>query len=203
MARIDHLATVPALLLVMPCAAQVDEKHHRLAGMPRGLYRADNQHTDIYFAYDHVGFSHARARFDRFAGTLSYNPQRPEQSPAEFTVDPASVNTNVPELDRILKGHHFFNVGRYADIRFMSRSLRRTSATTGVLAGDLTLHGVTRAVTLDVRLNKFLVDSELKFCRFGFSASGVLKRSQWGLGDIPLVGDDIRLELEVEFVKVV
>jgi len=65
------------------------------------------------------------------------------------------------------------------------------------------MHGVTRPITLDVRLNKFLVDKELKFCRFGFSATGLLKRSQWGLGDVPLVGDDVKLELEIEFLKVV
>ena len=202
MLHIGLRATLVALLLAAPCAAQVDENHHRLADMPGGLYRADNQHTDIYFAYDHVGFSHARGRFDKFAGTLNYNPGHPEQSPVEFTVDPTSVDTNVPELDRILRGHHFFNVGRYPEIRFVSRGLRRTSATTGALAGDLTMHGVTRRVVLDVRLNKFLVDPELKFCRFGFSAGGTLKRSQWGLGDIPLVGDDIRLDLEIEFLKV-
>lgn len=196
-------ATFVAVLVAWPGIAQIDEGHHPLADMPGGLYRSDNQHTDIYFTYSHVGFSHTHARFDKFEGSLNYDPRHPEKSPVTFTIDPASIDTNVPELDRVLRGHHFFDVGRYREIRFVGRTLRRISPTSGVLYGDLTLHNVTHRVILNVRLNKFLVDKELKFCRFGFSANGILKRSQWGLGDIPLVGDIVDLELEIEFQKVV
>jgi len=70
-----------------------------------------------------------------------------------------------------------------------------------VLTGDLTMHGMTRPVALKVKLNKFLVGKELKFCRFGFTATGVLKRSDWGLGAVPFVGDEVTLDLNVEFTK--
>ena len=203
MVRIAVSVVIAALALVRPCTAQLDENHHKLADMPSGLYRSDNGHTDIYFMYSHVGFTQAHARFDRFSGSFDYNPQFPERSPVTFTIDPASVDSNVSELDRILKGKHFFNVDRYPEIKFVGHDLKRTSSTTGVLDGDLTMHGITRRVALDVRLNKFLVDKELKFCRFGFSVKGTLQRSAWGLGDIPLVGDDISLDLEVEFLKAV
>ena len=203
MIRTALVALLAALVLSVPCRAQTDESHRTLADMPRGLYKSDNLHTDIYFTYSHVGFTNAHARFDKFAGELNYDPQHPEKSPVTFTVDPGTIDTNVPELDRVLKGKHFFNVERFPKMKFAGRRLRRTSPITGVLDGDLTMHGVTRPIALDVRLNKFLVDKELKFCRFGFSATGLLKRSQWELGDVPLVGDDIRLELEIEFLKVV
>jgi len=203
MIRTALVALLAALVLSVPCRAQTDESHRTLADMPRGLYKSDNLHTDIYFTYSHVGFTNAHARFDKFAGELNYDPQHPEKSPVTFTVDPETIDTNVPELDRVLKGKHFFNVERFPEMKFAGRRLRRTSLTTGVLDGDLTMHGVTRTIALNVHLNKFLVDKELKFCRFGFSATGLLKRSQWGLGDVPLVGDDIRLELEIEFLKVV
>lgn len=201
MPRAVFIAALAACWLSTPCAAQNDEGHHSLADMPPGLYKSDNEHTNIYFTYDHVGFSHSHARFDKFAGTLNYDPRHPEQSPVRFTIDPASVDTNTPELDRILKGRHFFNVARYPEIKFAGYRLRRLSPTNAVFEGDLTMHGVTRRISLDVRLNKFLVDSELKFCRFGFSATGKLKRSQWGFGDVPLVGDEINLTLEIEFLK--
>jgi len=98
------VAALAALILSAPCRAQTDENHHALADMPRGLYKSDNLHTDIYFTYSHVGFTNAHARFDKFAGELNYDPQYPEKSPVTIAVDAGTIDTNVPELDRVLKG---------------------------------------------------------------------------------------------------
>ena len=195
------LATVTFLALTVPLPCLAEQTAHTLRDMPAGLYKSDNQHTHIYFTYDHVGFSRAHGRFDKFDGQLNFDPQKIEHGTASFTIDASSIDMNVPELEQLLKSAKFFDAADMGQITFKSTALKLTSNNKGVLEGALTMHGVTRPVTLGVTLNKFLVDDELKFCRFGFTVTGTLKRSQWGLGAVPLVGDDVVLDIDTEFVK--
>ena len=174
-----------------------------LANMPAGLYKTDNNHTHLYFTYSHVGFSRSHGRFDRFSGELQFDPKNPESSAVTFTIDPTSIDMNVSDLDAQLKGANFFDVASIHEIKFVGHGFLRRSGTEGSLIGDLTMHGVTHPVTLAVRLNKFLVSATPKFTRFGFTATGTIKRSEWGLGNVPLVGDDVALDFDVEFTKAV
>ena len=184
-------------------SVKAEEPPQLLANMPAGLYRTDNNHTHLYFTYSHVGFSRSHGRFDRFSGELHFDPKDPESSAVTFTIDPTSIDMNVSDLDEQLKGANFFDVANIHEIKFIGHGLLRGSNTEGSLIGDLTMHGVTHPVTLAVRLNKFLVSATPKFTRFGFTATGTIKRSEWGLGNVPLVGDDVALEFDVEFTKVV
>jgi polyisoprenoid-binding protein YceI len=174
-----------------------------LSQMPAGAYRTDNDHTHIYFTISHVGFSSTHGRFDKFDGTLDFRPQDPGGSPLAVTIDARSVDMNQHELEAVLRSDRFFASDRYPEIRFVSRALAITGPREGVLHGNLTMRGLTRPVELKVRLNRFLVDDELKWTRFGFSASGTLKRSDWGMTAVPLVGDEVTLSIDVEFLKVV
>jgi polyisoprenoid-binding protein YceI len=200
---LSFVAGAAASLSISPALAQTDEHQKTLADMPAGLYKSDNNHTHIYFTYSHVGFSNAHGRFDKFDGQLNFVPNAPATSSVSFTVDPASIDTNIPELEALLKGSGFFDVAKDPEMTFVSHGLARLNQNEGVLTGDLTMHGVKRPIELKVKLNKFLVGKELKFCRFGFTATGLLKRSDWGLGAVPLVGDDVTLDLNAEFTKTV
>jgi polyisoprenoid-binding protein YceI len=198
---------VPTILMgsaIAMVAAAADSKlPQTLGNMPAGRYATDNDHTHIYFTYSHVGFSHAHGRFDKFSGEFNFDPKSPEATRVIFTIDPASIDTNVPELDAQLKGRGFFDVANIHEIKFVGNGFLRGSDLQGSLIGDLTMHGVTHPVTLAVRLNKFLVAETPKFNRFGFTATATLSRSQWGLGNVPLVGDEVALEIDVEFTKVI
>src|SRR5690242_1181529 len=102
-----------------------DSPSPTLADMPAGLYKSDNQHTHVYFTYDHVGFSRSHGRFDKFSGQLIFDPLRPEHSSVVFTIDPASIDMNVPELEAVLRGSTFFDVANDREMKFVSRSLLR------------------------------------------------------------------------------
>jgi polyisoprenoid-binding protein YceI len=182
--------------------AQVDEHGRTLHDMPAGLSKSDNQHTHIYFTYSHVGFSHAHGRFDTFDGRLNFVPDAPAQNSVSFVIDPASIDMNVPELEKLLKGSGFFDVANFRSITFVSRSFSPMGQDQGVATGDLTMHGITRPVVLNIKMNKFLVGKEIKFCRFGFTVNGKLNRSDWKLGAVPMVGDEVALDFDVEFTKI-
>jgi polyisoprenoid-binding protein YceI len=170
--------------------------------MPSGAYQLDPNHTSITFKINHLGFSHYTGRFDKMEATLNFNNAAPDQSALDVTVYPNSINTNNAKLEEELRGDKFFNVIQFPRATFQSTKIERTGPTTGKLTGDFTLLGVTHTLTLDVTLvgagtrpmdNKKVI---------GFSATGTFKRSDYGLTNLlPLVGDDVTLEIETEFDK--
>ena len=197
------LRAIVVAALLAPLSAGAEPPPKTLSDMPAGLYKSDKQHTHIYFTYDHAGFSNSHGRFDRFDGQLNFDPKAIERGTASFTIDASSIDMNVPELEQLLRSAKFFDAADMGSITFTSTAFKRTSPNTALLTGSLTMHGVTHPVTLNVTLNKFLDDDELKFCRFGFTVTGTLERSQWGLGAVPLIPDEIKLDIDAEFVKAV
>jgi polyisoprenoid-binding protein YceI len=114
----------------------------------------------------------------------------------------SSIDTNVPLLDKMVKGDEMLDVARYPDIRFVSTSFERTGETTGKLTGDLTIRGTTQPVTLDVKFNGYGVDPLTKLDTMGFSAEGSFSRSKFGLSTwFPAVGDEVRVRIQAEFDK--
>jgi polyisoprenoid-binding protein YceI len=155
-----------------------------------------------------MGLSNYTARFTRMRATLDFDPQRLDRIRLNATVEPGSVQTDYPGTDKDWTGElatdpKFFNSGRFGQARFVSTSVRRTGPRTAAVKGDLTFLGVTRPLTLDATLNGSLASHpHAKTPALGFSARGVMKRSQWGLtygvGD-DLV-EDVELIIEAEFV---
>ena len=119
-----------------------------------------------------------------------------------MTINAASVNTNVPLLDRTMKGSEMFDVARYPDITFASTAFERTGDDKGVLTGDLTIRGTTRPVKLNVTFNGHAVNPLTKQETLGFSADGHFSHAQFGLTTwYPAVGDDVHVAIQAEFAK--
>jgi polyisoprenoid-binding protein YceI len=139
-------------------------------------------------------------RFDKVQGDYSYDPAHPEATKVEVTIDPASVDTGDAGFNRQIAGQ-VLEADKYPQIHFVSSALRSTSDGRGVLVGDLTFHGVTKTVNLDVIYNG-LGRGLLHEPRMGFSASTVIRRSDFGVTKYePMVGDNVSVLIETEFSK--
>lgn len=169
-------------------------------GVPSGMYKLDNSHGYIAFQYTHLGFSHPILRFNKFDAAIDFNAAHPEQSKLDVTIDATSIDSGTDLFNEHLNGEQFFNTAKFHDITFKATSIKTTGAMTGTITGDLTIKGVTKPVTLNVTLNKAGIHPMAKDPAMGFSATGTLKRSDWGLGAyVPNVSDDVHLMIEAEF----
>jgi polyisoprenoid-binding protein YceI len=168
--------------------------------MTSGVYEMDTSHASITFKINHLGFSRYTGRFDKMEGTLNFDAATPEKSGLDVTIYPNSINTNNVKLEEELRGDPWFNVIKYPRATFHATKVERTGATTGKITGDFTLMGVTRSVTLDTVLvgnGKHPMNGKQVL---GFSATGTLHRSDYKLSNfLPMVGDDVTLEIEAEF----
>lgn len=172
------------------------------ARVPAGSYALDAHHWSITFDVDHLKFSRFTMRFDRAQGTLDWKPGGLDASTVNVSIDASSVDTNVPLLDKLVKGPDMFDAANHPAIRFVSTRVVRTGNSEGTLEGDLTIRGVTRPVTLQMKFNGYGVDPLTKEDKLGFSAQGHFGRSQFGLGTwYPAVGDDVRVRIEAEFAR--
>jgi polyisoprenoid-binding protein YceI len=148
-----------------------------------------------------------RGRFDRFEATLDAGPTLAE-SRITATVDLASVNTGQPDRDTHLKSTDFFSIENHPQMRFVSTGISGADES-WELSGDLTLNGVTQPITLDVEFNGMETFPGDQKHHLGFTATGVLRRSAFGieLGLIPLganklmLGDDVKIEIDIQFVE--
>src|ERR1700722_7334641 len=170
--------------------------------IPSGAYSLDPNHASVTFKINHLGFSRYTGRFDKLEGTLNYNSAQPELSSLDVTVYPNSIDTNNVKLEEELRGDKWFDVIKYPRATFHATKIERTGATTGKVTGDFSLMGKTHSVTLDTTLVGAGDNPMLKKPVVGFSATGVIHRSDYGLSNfIPMVGDDVTLEIEAEFDK--
>jgi len=169
-------------------------------GVPSGVYENDPAHTYVAFSYTHMGFSHPILRFNTIGATLNFNADHPDQSKLDVKIDAKSIDGGTPTFDEHLNSDRFFDTSKFPDIMFKTTSIKTTGAMTGTVTGDLTIKGVTKPVTLNVTLNKAGPNPMSKAPSMGFSATGTLKRSEWGLGAyVPNVSDDVHLTIEAEF----
>lgn len=166
-------------------------------------YEIDKAHTNIAFLVDHLGYSDMLGQFQDFAGEFTFDGSSTSDVTVNLTIQAASIDTDHQARDNDLRSPSFFNVQEFPEITFVSTSVRPTGETSAKLAGDLTMLGVTRPLTLDVTFNgaaPWPFDPN----RFvaGFSARGTLKRSNFGMKyEVPMVGDEIQLIIEVEGVR--
>jgi polyisoprenoid-binding protein YceI len=172
------------------------------AKLPAGAYRLDPEHASLLVKLDHFGFSELVGRFDRFEGSLDFDPERPAAAHLTVLIDPASIDFNLPKFEQDLRGPDWFDVARFPQARFESRTIAVTGDKTGRVTGDLTLHGVTAPVTLEVTFNGGADSLLTGRYTLGFAASGTLSRSTFGLGAYaPAVGDQVTLEIHAEFQR--
>ena len=162
-------------------------------------YTIDPTHTQVEFTYSHFGFSNITGRFDAIESEFLFDPADPTQSSVKVTIPVASISTGVEKLDTHLLSADFFDAEKYPTATFVSTGV--TAAGEGQLkvAGDLTIHGITRPVVLDVTVNKVGEHPMAKTPAAGFDARTVIKRSDFGVGGYaPAVSDEVTIEITVE-----
>lgn len=166
-----------------------------------GVYAPDPKHHHILFSYNHQGFSTSWVRWRDWTGALTWDPANPEKSSVKVTINTEGVDSGVDVFDGHLKSEKFFDAAKFPTITFESTSLKRKGPNDGVMTGNLTIKGVTKPVTLDVKINNAAYDAQKMTSKLGFSAKGVVKRSDWGLDAyVPFVGDEVTLTIESEFL---
>jgi len=166
-------------------------------------YTYDPAHTQIFFSVNHLGFSNPMGRFDKFSGEFTFDQEKPEASSAEIDIDVANgLNMNSPIWDEHMKAKDFFNAAQYPTMHFKSTKIEKTGDKTANMTGDLTLLGVTKPVTLAVTFNKAGTFPMNNNYVAGFSLTGSLKRSDFGMTNaIPMVSDEVGLHIQVEGIR--
>ncbi len=166
-------------------------------------YELDPSHTSVVWSVSHFGFSSPSGKFSNLTGKLMLDEQKPENSSVNITIDTASVMTGVPKLDEHIRSKDFFDIEKYANATFVSDSVVLSGPDSAKVAGKLTLHGVTKPVTLDVKMNKIGESPVTKKKTAGFSASTHFKRSDFNMTyGLPGVADDVKVSIESEAVLV-
>lgn len=177
---------------------------------PAGAYVMDKAHTSVTFRVSHLGFSRYTASFRSVDGRLQFDPAHPTVMSVEATIAVPSLELNAPPAgfhDQLM-GKSFFEADKHPAITFRSTKVALSGPHAAKVTGDLTLHGVTRPVTLDVNYNGGYPPNAMdpSGARVGFSAHGTLKRSAFGMGfGLPApgsnmgVGDEVEVMIETEF----
>ena len=167
-----------------------------------GVYKIEPAHTQVLFSVLHLGFTEFGGVFTRASGELTLDPKSLTASALDVTLPVDSVSTQNATLDGELKGEQWFDTAKYPTLRFHSTAVTRTGADTADVAGDLTLHGVTRPVVLKARFIGAGVNPLDKSYTAGFQVTGVIKRSDFGVKTyVPLVGDDVAVNINAAFNK--
>ena len=162
-------------------------------------YKLDPTHTMVLFSWNHFGFSNPSANLNNVDGTLVYDEKDPTKATVEATFKLADLDTFVPKLDEHLKSKDFFDAAQYPTITFKSTKVATACKGKLKVTGDLTVHGTTKPVTLDVTVNKVGPHPMMKVQTAGFDAVATLKRSDFGVGAyVPNVSDEIKIHITTE-----
>jgi polyisoprenoid-binding protein YceI len=166
-------------------------------------YTLEPDYTQGVFRWNHLGFSSPAAQFAQGNGTLEFDPVNPTRSSVKVTIPLATLHTGVPALDEHLRSKAFFEIAKFPTAIFRSTQVEMGAAPNQLMVkGDLSLHGVTKPVTLDVTLNKVGTNPRTNLSTVGFDASTTLHRSDFGLDAfVPQVSDEIRLQIICQAVE--
>lgn len=213
MRRILSAAALAAVLAASAIASdQSSTPSASTAAVPAGSYTLDKAHASLIFKVSHIGFSNYTARFKRFDAQLQFDPADLSASKLTATVDVKSLETDYPDPLKLdfnaqLLGKEWFDAEQYPTIEYRSTRVEQTGPKSMRIHGDLTMHGVTKPVTLEATYNGGYASHPYEpNARVGFSAHGTLKRSDFGISyGIPApgttmgVGDEVTIIIETEF----
>jgi polyisoprenoid-binding protein YceI len=197
---------VPVLILALAAAPAATLAQGANSADPAavqgGTFKLDPSHSKITWSVNHFGFSTYVGQFGHVDATMALDPKTLGATALDVTVDAASLGTLNPALDNQVKSKNFLDVAQFATATFHATKVTRTGDRTADIAGDLTLHGVTRPVTVQatfVQAGRNPVDPTY---RLGFAGAAKLKRSDFGMTYLlPTLGDEVTLTIEAEFRK--
>ena len=184
------LGIVVAVTMAVSAAAQA------------GSWRIDPNHSAAQFSVRHLGVSTVRGAFMKVSGSASYDPADPSKNSVDVTIDASSVDTRVQMRDDDLRSPNFLDVQKYPTITFKSKQSKSAGAGKLEILGDLTIHGVTKEVTLDVDGPSAPIKDPWGNQRIGASASTKINRKDFGInGASGAVGDEISITIDTELIQ--
>jgi polyisoprenoid-binding protein YceI len=165
-------------------------------------YDIDASHSGVVLGWNHFGFSNPTARFDKIEGSVLLDKADLTKSSISVTLPVEGLDTRVAKLDEELKSPDFLDATKYPTITFKSTKVEKTGENGLKITGDLTVHGVTKPVTLDAKVNKigiFEIPGVIKAQAAGFDARTVIKRSDFGVTKyVPAVSDEITVRITLD-----
>ena len=177
------------LILTISAAAQLQ------------TWQIDPNHTAAQFSVRHMGISTVRGAFTKVSGSAQYDPSNLSKTSIDATIDASSVDTRVSMRDDDLRSPNYFDVTKYPTITFKSKSVQAVGEGKLKIVGDLTIHGVTKEVALDVDGPSAPVTDPKGNSHLGASASTTVNRKDFGVGGSSnVVGEDITITIDVELV---
>lgn len=189
MSRI-FLSLVASLVFAVSAAAQVD------------TWKIDPAHSAAQFSIRHMGISTVRGNFTKVSGTVQFDAKDPAKSSIDATIDATSVDTRVEARDKHLRSPDFFDVEKYPTITFKSKRVEPAGDGKLKVTGDLTIHGTTKEVALDVDGPSAPTKDPMGNMRTGAEATTKISRSDFGVKGAPgMVGDEVTITLDVEITK--
>ncbi len=171
-------------------------------------WQIDPAHSAAHFSVRHLMISNVRGEFTKLSGSAVIDPTNPANSSVEVTIDAASVNTREPQRDAHLRSPDFFDVAKYPAITFRSTQVEAHGVDNLKVTGDLTIHGVTHPVTLDVEGPTPPVKDPWGNIRAGVTATAKINRKDFGVAFNALtetggvvVGDEVKITIEAELIQ--
>ena len=165
-------------------------------------WNIDPPHAAAQFSVRHMGISTVRGAFTKLSGVVNYDPADPGKTSIEATIDASSIDTRVEMRDKDLRSPNFFDVAKYPTITFKSTKTEAAGPGRSMVTGDLTIHGVTRQVVLEVEGPASPIKDPRGNLHMGASASTKINRKDFGVNGAPaMVGDEVSILLDVELVK--
>jgi len=190
------IAAVSAAVLSLPAAAAPSQ------------WVIDSHHSSAQFAVKHLMISTVRGEFHGVNGTVNWDDQDITKSTVDVTIDATSVDTREPDRDKDLKSENFFDVAKYPTMTFKSKKIEQAGAGKLKVTGDLTMHGVTKEVTLDIEGPTPPIKDPWGKTRVALNATGTINRQDFGVkwnktmdGGGVVVSDNVNITIDAELVK--
>jgi polyisoprenoid-binding protein YceI len=193
---ISKTAIAVALMAALPVLAHADS------------WQIDPMHTSVEFTVRHMMISNVKGQFTKTSGTITVSGSDPTSAQVDATIDASSIDTRVERRDADLKGPNFLDVAKFPTITFKSTKVEAAGPNKWKVTGDLTLHGVTKPVVLEVEASGTPIHDPMGNTRAGASATTKINRSDFGLtynkaleaGGV-MVGDEVAISIDVEAIK--
>jgi polyisoprenoid-binding protein YceI len=199
MLRCSLLASVFAAAAI---PALADDVSTNPLSAPKGKYKVEPNHTSVLFCIRHSGISDYCGRFNTISGSMTFNGAQPEKSALSVEIDVNSLDTPSDKLDAELKSG-FFETAKFPTAMFKSTSIKVTAKNEGEITGDLTLHGVTKPLTLKATFGGGKMHAFANTYVIGFSATGKIKHADFSFPAVAwrsFVGDEVTLYIETEML---
>jgi len=169
-----------------------------------GTWTNDDPHSQLGFTVTHLGIADISGTFNDFDVTVKSSKHDFSDASFELTAKTASIDTRVEARNNHLKSADFFEAEKYPTMYFKSTSIKNAGKNKFKLTGDLTLHGVTKPVTMDLEYRGTVENPMSKKPTAGFQVTGVIKRSDFNLGNNfppPMISDEVHIKADGEFIQ--